>query len=273
MLKKDPNEKGGRDVYLMFVEERYMRIVEAVNDQGKMTVSQLSELLNVSAATIRRDLEKLEDKNLLVRTHGGAMANQPELLEVVYEKTFNEKQEALVEEKQRIAAVAATLVQDGDSVLLTPGTTNMFLASLLTEKQGLTIVTNAANISTHLASYPGVETILIGGKLRSKSFASVGPLAEQALNHIRVNKLFLGVDGFDFKEGLTTMNLSEASINRKMMTIAQEVIVVADHTKFGKVMFSHIAPLHQVDQVISDTGLAPAIAEQIMHMGIKLTLI
>ena len=256
----------------MFAEERFLRIVEMVNQRGKVTVAELSEALDVSPVTIRRDLEKLEDRELLVRTHGGAMAIQPSLREVAHEKSFSEKQETLVQEKQKIAEAAAQLVRDEESVLLTPGTTNMFLARKLIGKKDLTVVTNAANIAVQLGNQPDIEVILVGGKLRGKSFALVGPLAEQTLQNIRVDKLFLGVDGFDLREGLTTPNLSEANINRIMISIAKQVIVVADHSKFDRVMFSHIATLDVVDTVISDKALPENIAQSIRDLGIKLIL-
>jgi DeoR/GlpR family transcriptional regulator of sugar metabolism len=256
----------------MFAEERFLRIVEMVNQRGKVTVAELSEALDVSPVTIRRDLEKLEDRELLVRTHGGAMAIQPSLREVAHEKSFSEKQETLVQEKQRIAEAAAQLVRDEEAVLLTPGTTNMFLARKLIGKKDLTVVTNAANIAVQLGNQPDIEVILVGGKLRGKSFALVGPLAEQTLQNIRVDKLFLGVDGFDLREGLTTPNLSEANVNRIMISIAKQVIVVADHSKFDRVMFSHIATLDVVDTVISDKALPENIAQSVRDLGIKLIL-
>jgi DeoR/GlpR family transcriptional regulator of sugar metabolism len=256
----------------MFAEERLLRIVEIVNQLGKATVAELSENLAVSAVTIRRDLERLEEKELLIRTHGGAMALQNTLLEVAPEKSFSEKNEAFAAEKERIAEAASKLVNDGDAVLLTPGTTNMRLARLLIGKKELTLVTNAANIVTHIGSQSGIAIILTGGKLRDKSFAMVGPLADQALSGIRVDKLFLGIDGFDFKEGLTTPNLAEANTNRQMISIAKKVIVVADHSKFGKVTFSQIAPLGVVHTVISDRLIPEEVAQKIRDLGIELIL-
>jgi DeoR family fructose operon transcriptional repressor len=256
----------------MFAEERLLKIMEIVTRLGKATVGELSESLAVSAVTIRRDLERLEEQKLLTRTHGGAMVIQPNLLEVAFEKSFSEKEEAFAAEKERIAEVASKLVGDGESVLLTPGTTNMRLARMLIGKKDLTIVTNAANIVTHIGSQSGIEIILTGGKLRNKSFAMVGPLADQALSGIRVDKLFLGVDGFDFNEGLTTPNLAEANTNRQMISIAKKVIVVADHSKFGKVTFSQIAPLNVVHTVISDKLLPETTAQRIRELGIELIL-
>jgi DeoR family fructose operon transcriptional repressor len=256
----------------MFAEERLLRIVEMVNHLGKATVAELSESLAVSSVTIRRDLERLDEKELLIRTHGGAMALQNNRLEATLEKSFSEKEEAFAAEKERIAEVASKLVNDGDAVLLTPGTTNMRLARMLIGKKELTLVTNAANIVTHIGSDSGIDIILTGGKLRNKSFAMVGPLADQALSGIRVDKLFLGIDGFDFNEGLTTPNLAEANTNRQMISIAKKVIVIADHSKFGKVAFSQIAPLHVVHTVITDHLLPNAVAQRIRELGIELIL-
>lgn len=254
----------------MFAEERYVRIMEVVNQAGKATVAELSEALGVSQVTVRRDLEKLEEKELLLRTHGGAMALHAHVSEVAHEKSFSEKAEALVEEKERIAEAAAKLVGDEDAVMLTPGTTSMLIAKRLVGKKGLKIVTNAANIAVQIGNYADLDVILIGGKLRRKSFALVGPLAEEALQSIRVDKLFLGVDGFDLEEGLTTPNLAEASMDRRMLSIAKEVIVVADHTKFGKVFFSHVAPLDAVHTVITDRGLGKDVCDRIRDLGIQL---
>jgi DeoR family transcriptional regulator, fructose operon transcriptional repressor len=252
----------------MFAEERLLRIVAMVNKLGKATVAELSESLAVSSVTIRRDLERLDKDELLIRTHGGAMAMQNNKQEVNQEKSFSEKEEAFAAEKERIAAAASKLVNDGDAVLLTPGTTNMRLARMLIGKKELTLVTNAANIVTHIGSQSGIDIILTGGKLRNKSYAMVGPLADQALSGIRVDKLFLGIDGFDFNEGLTTPNLAEANTNRLMISIAKKVIVVADHSKFGKVTFSQIAPINVVHTIISDHMLPIDVADKIRELGI-----
>lgn len=254
----------------MFAEERYLRIMEVVNREGKATVAELSDALGVSPVTVRRDLEKLEEKELLIRTHGGAMALHSRVSEVAHEKSFSEKEEALVAEKERIAEAAAKLVNDEDAILLTAGTTNMMLAKKLAGKKGLKVVTNAANIAMQIGSYTDFEIILIGGKLRKKSFALVGPLAESMLSNIRVDKLFLGVDGFDLAEGLTTPNLAEANMDRSMISIAKEVIVVADHSKFGRVFFSHVAPLSLIHTVVTDRMLDKSICNRIRDLRIQL---
>jgi DeoR/GlpR family transcriptional regulator of sugar metabolism len=236
----------------MFAEERLVRIVERVNERGKVTVAELSDSLGVSPVTIRRDLERLEEEKLLCRTHGGALSLEKGMLDGARERSFSEKEEAYAAEKERIAEAAARMVEDEDAILLTPGTTNMLIVGKLIGKKDLTIVTNASNIAMRAANEPGWNVILTGGKLRPKSFALVGPLSENALSGIRVDKLFLGVDGIDFTEGLTTPNLDEASVNRKMISLARQIIVAADHSKFGRVLFAQIASMGDVDVLVTD---------------------
>jgi DeoR family transcriptional regulator of aga operon len=255
----------------MFAEERLLRIVDLVNRRGKCTVAELTEALGVSPVTVRRDLERLEEKKLVMRTHGGAIAWKDNLWEGAHERSFNEKKETFAEEKEKIAEAAAALVEEGESVMLTPGTTNTLLAAKLARRKGLTIVTNASNLAAILGQTDN-EVILLGGTLRPKSFALVGPLAENALLNLRVDKLFLGVDGLDVVHGLTTPNLTEASVNRRMMAAAKQVIVVADHSKFRRVAFSHIAALEEVHAIVTDSPPAPNDEQRIRDLGIRLIL-
>lgn len=256
----------------MFAEERHVRIVEIVNKEGKVSVAELSTELQVSAVTIRRDLERLEEKQLLIRTHGGAMAVQHQLLESAREKSFTEKTEAFAAEKEMIAEAAAELVDDESSVILTPGTTNMLVAQKLVGKKSLTVVTNAVNIALQLGCPAGWEVLLTGGKLREKSYAMVGPIAEQSLEGLNADWLFLGVDGLHLKQGLSTPNLTEASINRKMIESAKRVVVVADRSKFGRKLFSKIAPLSAVDMVITDDQLPKEQAQALQDIGIEVKI-
>ncbi|WP_166242418.1 DeoR/GlpR family DNA-binding transcription regulator [Paenibacillus turpanensis] len=253
----------------MFPEQRYMKIVEMVSQKGMVTVAELSAALGVSSVTIRRDLEKLEENQQLLRTHGGAIPPAKNGVLVPGERTFTEKYEALSDEKERIAAAAAAMVEAGESVLLTPGTTSMSLAKKLIDKSGVTIVTNAANIAVYVSENSELDVIMLGGKMRSSSYALVGALTELTLRQIRVDKLFLGVDGFDLEQGLTTPSLSEASINKLMMEYAKETIVVADRTKFGKVTLSHIAPVSAITAVITDSMLDASYVQQLKEAGIQ----
>lgn len=258
----------------MFAEERQNQILERVNQIGKITVQELSEALGVSPVTIRRDLERLEEGGYLYRTHGGALSLQSGVRETAHERSFSEKEEAFTAEKIRIAEAAAALVEDGESLLLTPGTTNMLLAGKLRGKKGLSLVTNAANIAASVAAETEWNVILTGGRIRPQSHALVGPLAEESLDRIRADKLFLGVDGLDLQGGLTTPSLEEASVNRKMIALAKQVIVVTDHSKFGKVAFSRIAELDAVDVVVTDEGLPGEYADFLRReTNIRLVLV
>lgn len=257
----------------MFAEERYVKIIELIKELGKITVAELSEIMEVSAVTIRRDLEKLEEQNLIMRTHGGAMPIGSGAVAMGMEQSFSEKEVALVREKNDIAEAASLLVQEGEAILLTPGTTNMLLAKKLLQMKEITIVTNAVNIATYILDQSALDVVLLGGSMRKKSYATVGSIAEQSLKHIRVNKLFLGVDGIDLKEGLTTPNLSEANINRQMIDIAKEVVVVADHSKFGRVTFSKMASMNVIHTIVTDRQLSQHYIQQIREMGIHLILV
>ncbi|WP_010274838.1 DeoR/GlpR family DNA-binding transcription regulator [Paenibacillus senegalensis] len=256
----------------MYAEERQVRILEMVNSKGKVSVAELSRQLEVSPVTIRRDLERLEEMQLLIRTHGGAMAIQNQLLESAREKSFTEKTEAYAAEKERIAEAAAELVENESSVLLSPGTTNMLVAHKLAGKKDLTVVTNAVNIALQLGCPAGWEVLLTGGKLREKSYAMVGPIAEQALQGLNADWLFLGVDGLHLHDGLSTPNMAEASINRKMIEAAKRVVVVADRSKFGRKMFSKIAPLSSVHIVITDDRLPADQAKALRDVGIEVRM-
>jgi len=257
----------------MFAEERYRRIMDLLRQNGRVTVAELSESLQVSPVTIRRDLEKLEEREWLLRTHGGAVLPPEGGSDEFREKSVLEKQEQFVEEKRRIARAAAELVHNGETVALTPGSTNLFLAECLGGKKDVTLVTNALNIALAAARFPELDVVVVGGKLRRKSLAVTGPIAEADLRELRVDKLFLGVDGLDPDAGLTTPNLSEAGVNRCMIDIAREVVVVADRSKFGKVTLSCIAPVERADLIISDRGLSQEMARRIEEKGVRLVLV
>ncbi|MEO3944188.1 DeoR/GlpR family DNA-binding transcription regulator [Gorillibacterium sp. CAU 1737] len=258
----------------MFAEERQNRIIELVNRNGKAAVQEMSESLGVSLVTIRRDLERLEEQGLLYRTHGGALSLELGGRETAHERSFSEKEEAFADEKVRIAEAAAAMVKEGDSLLFTPGTTNMMLVNRLRGIEGLSIVTNATNIASSAADVKEWNVILTGGRIRPQSSALVGPLAEDSLDKLRADRLFLGIDGLDIKSGLTTPSLEEASVNRKMIALAKQVVVVTDHSKFGKTAFSRIADLSAVDVLITDSGIPDEYADYIRkETDIRLVLV
>src|SRR5688500_3541585 len=249
----------------MFPEERKQRILAALHQKPTVRVNELGRALRVSTASIRRDLADLERGGLLKRAHGGAISARLATLE----PSLAEKEDQYQTEKAAIARMAAALVQRGDTVFLDAGSTTRLIARELRHHQGVTVVTNALNIAWELASSE-LELVVVGGQVRRGILSHVGPLAEQTIAAVHVDKLFLGANGIDIEKGLTTPNLMEAQAKRVMVEHASEVILVADHTKFGRVTFSRICGLDRVHRVITDDRLAADIAAALTSLGVKL---
>ncbi|CCO07511.1 putative DNA-binding transcriptional regulator [Desulforamulus hydrothermalis Lam5 = DSM 18033] len=253
----------------MYSEERKKQILDYIQKNGKASVQELTEVFRVSESTIRRDLKELEDAKLLKRAHGGALSLQ----NVNFEPSFGEKKVILSREKQAIAKKAAELIEEGETILLDAGTTTFELAGQLMKFSNLTVITNDINISRELLPHPGIEVMVIGGMLRKATHAMVGPVAEQALNMVRVDKLFLAINGFDLAAGLTTPNLIEAATKRKMIKIAKQVILLADHSKVGKVTQARVADITEIHQVILDHAVDDDFIKQLKTTGITVHLV
>jgi DeoR family transcriptional regulator, aga operon transcriptional repressor len=253
----------------MLLEERRQHILAIIRQEGRVLVSEVSDALDISRITIRKDLDELESKGLVQRTHGGALAPQKGAL---LDPSLEEKQHQQFKEKRRIAEAAITLVKEEQCVLLDSGSTTTAVARALRAFSRLTIVTNAVNIAGELAD-TDFEVILTGGTLRRNSFSLVGPLAEDVLKEIHADILFLGVDGFDAKIGLTTPNFLESRVNRAMIKAARRVVAVCDSTKFTRRSLAIIAPPSAVHTVITDTMLPKDDEETLRNAGIELILV
>ena len=253
----------------MLLEERRQHILGIIRQEGRVLVSEVSDALDISRITIRKDLDELESKGLVQRTHGGALAPQKGAL---LDPSLEEKQHQQFKEKRRIAEAAITLVKEEQCVLLDSGSTTTAVARALRAFSRLTIVTNAVNIAGELAD-TDFEVILTGGTLRRNSFSLVGPLAEDVLKEIHADILFLGVDGFDAKIGLTTPNFLESRVNRAMIKAARRVVAVCDSTKFTRRSLAIIAPPSAVHTVITDVGLPQDDEETLRNAGIELMLV
>jgi DeoR family transcriptional regulator, aga operon transcriptional repressor len=253
----------------MLIAERRQHILGLIQKRGRVLVDELSEALDLSKITIRKDLDYLESHQLLMRTHGGALAKAPGALS---DPAFHEKEKLHHDEKVRIANAAAAMVKEDQCVILDSGSTTTEIARLLTSFRRLTVITNAVNIATELMS-SDVEVVLLGGTLRRNSYSVVGPLTEEMLREFHADVLFLGVDGFDKKIGLTTPNILESRVNRAMIHAADKVVTVCDSTKFSRRSHSLIAEPSAVHHVITDTGLEKDTAAALREMGIELTLV
>jgi DeoR family fructose operon transcriptional repressor len=249
----------------MFPEERKQRILAALHQKPTVRVNELGRALRVSTASIRRDLADLERVGLLKRAHGGAISARL----ATPEPSLAEKVDQYQTEKTAIARLAAALVQRGDTIFLDAGSTTRQIAHELRHHQGVTVVTNALNIAWELASSE-LELVVVGGQVRRGILSHVGPLAEQTIAAVHVDKLFLGANAVDIEKGITTPNLTEAQTKRVMVEHASEVILVADHSKFGRVTFSRICGLDRVHHVITDDRLPAHTADALTSLGIKL---
>lgn len=240
-------------VAAVLARQRQERILDEVRVHGGARVSELVGVLGVSEMTVRRDIATLAGRGLVARVHGGAAALSGRSTD---EPGFLAKSGIQLEEKAAIAAVAAALVQPGDSVALSAGTTTFAVARALLRVPDLTVVTNSLPVARllHESSREDLTVVLTGG-VRTPSDALVGPVAVGALRGLHVDWLFLGVHGVDERAGLTTPNLVEGETDRALVASARQVVVVADSSKWRVVGLSSIARLEEVDVLVVDAGL------------------
>jgi DeoR family transcriptional regulator of aga operon len=248
--------------------ERHQQIIDIVHSKGYESVTSLCKALKVSAVTIRKDLKLLEKSNKLFRTHGGASNTNP----FTIDRNVNEKENLQIEEKKSIGKKAAEYITPNDSIIIASGTTLTALSREIIPRQKLIVITSSLPVTGELIKHQDVEIFQLGGIIRQSSSSVVGSYAENILKDFFCTKLFLGVDGLDFEFGITTSNSMEAQLNKSMIQVVQKVIVLADHTKFGKRGFSRICGLDEVDEIITDKNISPAIVEKYTSQGIKITI-
>jgi DeoR family transcriptional regulator, aga operon transcriptional repressor len=248
--------------------ERLSAILEFLASDGAVGVAELASRFDASAATVRRDLQLLEEQRMLSRTHGGAVAR-----DVLYELPLRYRAARHQSEKTRIAEEAASRVAEGGIVGLTGGTTTTEVSRRIVDRRGITVVTNALNIAGELAIRADIKLVVTGGTARAESYELVGPVAEQALERLNLDIAFVGVDGITVQAGLTTHHEVEAHTNRSMIERARRVVVVTDSSKLGRVAFAQICPIDRVDELITDDAAqAPAIQE-LRDAGIAVTVV
>jgi DeoR/GlpR family transcriptional regulator of sugar metabolism len=242
----------------VIVGERRQKVLELVNERGFVALGELAKTLNASASTIRRDLDYWHQHGLLKRTHGGAMFREDaQGMPALEERTLRE-----IEEKRQIAQAAAIRIQDGDSILIDGGTTTLELARILVGRQ-LQIVTNSLPIANLFASSPETDLVMLGGYVYPRTGVALGPLTIRMLEDVHVRQAIMGVGGIT-AQGLFNSNLLLVETERAMMGCADEVVVLADHTKLGQKALAFLCELNAVDTLIVDRGVQP---EQRTLMG------
>jgi DeoR family transcriptional regulator of aga operon len=239
------------------IDKRAKEILRLLLHHGKTSVDELTVLLKMSPASVRRDLVRLEERGLVHRTHGGAMlAGQAVYEPFRFDASFGVREERFAKEKQRIAQAAAELVQENETVGVTAGTTTTKVAQCLSHRSNLHIITNAVNIAMELSSSAGLDTTLTGGRMRWQgAFSLIGPAAIESLNVVVMDRVFVGVCGVDPERGATTIEADEAAVFRAMARQTKQVVVVADSSKVGMISPVIICPVTAIDILITDDGI------------------
>lgn len=225
----------------------------------------LADELAVTVETVRRDLTALERLGVVRRVHGGALPVE----RLTLEPTLAARETQRAEQKQRIAERAVAEIPEGGSILLDSGTTTFAIAGLLPRDKRFTVVTNSIAIASRLSDVPGIEFMMLGGRVRSRTGAAVGQWTLDALKTMSIDVAFIGTNGFSVERGFTTPDQSESAAKRAMVTAARRIIVVADSTKAGQVHLHRFADAHEVAMLVTDTDLDDDTTEDFDAAGVE----
>lgn len=255
----------------LLAEERRREILDVLGEHGKVTVHEVVRRFGVSAVTARGDLDALSESGALIRAHGGGMrplAAAPEHPLVVREGMHHDQ-------KVRIAQAAVQLIKPLQTVILCTGSTSAELASQIRRAQleNITVITYALNIAAKLADQPNLSLVMLGGFLRQPSTAFVGPHAEHMMHSLNADHCFLSTVGLNVDVGLTTLDIMEAQLNRRMIDSAAQVTVLADSSKFGHRSLSLICDFRSVHRVISDKAAPAEDVEKLRSRGVEVVLV
>ena len=250
--------------------ERQDHIVKLVAERGRLTVPELSQLFDVSDATIRRDLAALDAQNLVQRVHGGVMRLQTV---ATREVPIVLRQKAHIEEKERIGAATATLIQDGETLLLSGGSTGLCVARALHQHHDLTVVTDSLLVVQELLQQGQHKVIMLGGTVDPEEQAVRGTLSRTVLAQLQVDKVIIGTKGISVERGLSAETAEEAELFRAYMSIADHIIIITDSSKFEQSALVKVVSLDAIHTLVTDTGLDAETAEQLHEKGIYLLLV
>ena len=252
-----------------FTVSRRKKILERIHETGEVLITDLSKEFDVSEVTIRNDLEHLERKNQLIRARGGAIQSENR---VGVDQRLTEKNKLHILEKAAIGRKAASLIQDGETIIIDSGSTTAEIVKHLGEVRQLNVITNALNIANLLITYSNINVIIPGGYLRQNSMSLVGPLAEKNLRSFYVDKLFLSTDGFDTSQGIYTPNIDEAHLNAMMINIAKEVILVTDSSKFKRKSLAFICTIDKIKTVVTDRNIPEDDKKKLEEAGVEVLI-
>jgi DeoR/GlpR family transcriptional regulator of sugar metabolism len=251
----------------MLKKERQRQILNRIESQAEATVSELAEILEVSQMTIRRDLRELAAQGRVERVHGGAVRSST--FGQMRPATIQEGANEAVEAKRRIGDAAAAMVEQGETIFLGAGTTTLAVAEALKGLRDITVMTNALTVANTLAKTPGLTVMVTGGILRSINLSLVGYPAERNLVDVRADKVISGIRGIDLEVGLTSDDLHEMKTNLAIMAISKTLIIVADHSKFGRIAASRTAPVTAASTIVTDVQAPEEIVAELKKQGVQ----
>ena len=253
------------------IAERHKYILDKLNEYGFIRITDVAEELGVTKVTIRNDVKILESKGLLYKVHGSARLANPH----IGDRDLTTKSMLNKEAKQRIALRAAELINDGDSIMISAGSTTYALAEAIHSTKAditMNVVTPFLKVSELLSEIENIYVEQLGGRVRKKSCATLGENASSVLSNVVCSLFFVGVDGIDPDFGITTSTIGEAQLSQKMMAASSKTVVLADSSKFGQRGFGLIASLDEVDIIITDDGITKEMRDIVEQYGIELII-
>jgi DeoR/GlpR family transcriptional regulator of sugar metabolism len=253
----------------LFLEERQREIVRQVNHTGRASVSELAGRFGVSEVTIRGDLRALAERELILRTHGGAVP----LGRAMRELSLADRSRQQVSEKERIGRAAAAMVADCDAIVLDSSSTSLAVARHLKQHRDLTILTNSLAVAREMLDATGVTVVMPGGTLRRDMASLTGGNGLEVYRQFNIYKGFFGATGISLPEGLTDVSVGEAEVKRPLVGMCREVIAVLDATKWGRVGVASFASLDSIDEIITDVNAPAELVEQVRTAGIQVTCV
>lgn len=247
----------------MFAAEREREILTVLREKGRVSVQDLAQLLGVTPETVRKDLNELEHRGLLRRTHGGAVKVE----RLSYSTPVTAREGLYDDEKAAIARAAVGLIDDDSTIGIDAGTTTIKLAEAIDGTRRLTVVTYSVLVANILAAHSNVTVHMLGGVVHENSRAAVGEWALELISRVTLDTVFLSVDGINRRHGLTTHNMAEAAVKSAMLKAARRSVVLADHSKLKREEFARIASLDAISTVITDDRADPEYVAQMEEVG------
>ena len=254
---------------LIFAEERQNKILSMLKARNKLLVNDLCEQFSVSSATIRNDLNQLEKKGLLKRTHGGAITCP----KTGFEPTSSEKIRTRAEQKQAIAQYALSLIENGDTIALDTGTTTYYLAELLSAKQNITVITTDTKIATLLEAYTGISVIIAGGALRKGFSCTTGSITNSILAMFNVDKVFIAANAVTTSGNICTPDIEQAKVKQSLIAMSNQRFLLCDSTKFGAYSLAKFGSLDDITAVITDSEADAHMLSVLHAQGVKITIV